>query len=47
MSRTVELRPGTYVIVGTRDGYRDVRRTVRIGADGSQESINVRCEESI
>ncbi len=47
MSRTVELRPGTYVIVGTRDGYRDVRRTVRIGADGSQEPINVRCEESI
>jgi len=46
-SRTVELRPGTYVIVGTRDGYRDVRRTVRIGADGSREPINVRCEESI
>jgi hypothetical protein len=46
-SRAVELRPGTYVIVGTRDGYRDVRRTVRISADGGQEPINVRCEESI
>ncbi len=46
-TRTVELRPGTYVIVGTRDGYRDVRRSVRIAADGSQAPINVRCEEPI
>ena len=46
-TRTVELRPGTYVIVGTRDGYRDVRRSVRISADGSQAPIDVRCEEPI
>ena len=46
-TRTVELRPGTYVIVGTRDGYRDVRRSVRVGADGSQAPISVRCEEPI
>lgn len=46
-SRTVELRPGTYVIVGTRDGYRDVRRSVLIVSDGSQAPIDVRCEEPI
>ena len=46
-NRTIELRPGSYVIVGTRDGYRDVRRNVRISADGSQPPIDVRCEEPI
>ena len=46
-NRTIELRPGSYVIVGTRDGYRDVRRNVRISADGSQPPISVRCEEPI
>jgi tetratricopeptide (TPR) repeat protein len=46
-SRTVELRPGSYVVVGTRDGYRDVRRNVRIDSAGSREPINVRCEEPI
>jgi len=46
-SRTVDLRPGSYVVVGTRDGYRDVRRNVRIDPGGSREPINVRCEEAI
>jgi tetratricopeptide (TPR) repeat protein len=46
-SRTVELRPGSYVVVGSRDGYRDVRQTVRIPAAGGQEPIRVRCEEQI
>ena len=45
--RTVDLRPGAYVIVGTRDGYRDVRRRVVIPAGGSAEPITVRCEEAI
>ena len=46
-TRTVDLRPGVYVIVGTRDGYRDVRRRVVIPAGGSAEPITVRCEEAI
>ena len=46
-TRTVELRPGTYVVVGTRDGYRDVRRTVKVAAAGNPEPITVRCEEMI
>jgi len=46
-SRTVELRPGSYVVVGTRDGFRDVRRTVRIDAASGAGPISVRCEEPI
>jgi len=46
-SRTVDLRPGSYVVVGTRDGYRDVRHNVRIDPAGSREPIDVRCEEAI
>ncbi len=46
-SRTVELRPGTYVVVGSRDGYRDVRRNVRVDAAGSGGPVTVRCEEPI
>jgi len=46
-SRTVDLRPGSYVVVGTRDGYRDVRHDVRIAPDGTREPIDVRCEEAI
>ncbi|MDH5255531.1 MAG: serine/threonine protein kinase [Gammaproteobacteria bacterium] len=46
-SRTVELRPGAYVVVGTRDGYRDVRRNVRVTAGSGGTPISVRCEEPI
>ena len=43
----LELRPGTYTAVGTRNGYRDVRRefTVRPGAAASP--VVIRCEEPI
>lgn len=46
-SRTVALRPGTYVVVGTRDGFRDVRRNVRVSGSGSNPAVVVRCEEAI
>ncbi len=46
-TRTVDLRPGTYVAVGTRDGYRDARREFRVAADGTTPPIVVRCEEPI
>ncbi len=42
----LELRPGTYTILGTRKGYRDVLRKVEIGPDKA-DSIELRCEESI
>lgn len=46
-SRTVDLRPGSYVAVGTRDGYRDAREAFRVAADGTAAPIVVRCEEPI
>lgn len=46
-SRTVDLRPGSYVAVGTREGYRDTRRPFRVAADGTAAPIVVRCEDPI
>ena len=45
--RTLDLRPGTYTVVGTREGYRDVRRQLRVVATGEIEPLTVRCEEEI
>jgi tetratricopeptide (TPR) repeat protein len=46
-SRTVSLKPGAYVVVGSRTGYRDVRQQIRVGADGVPTPVVVRCEEPI
>jgi hypothetical protein len=43
----VPLRPGAYTVVGSRVGYRDVRRQIRVGADGVAGPVVVRCEEPI
>jgi len=46
-TRTINLKPGVYVAVGARDGYRDVRRSFRVVADGAMEPIILKCEEPI
>jgi tetratricopeptide (TPR) repeat protein len=46
-SRTVPLKPGAYTVVGSRVGFRDVRRQIRVGADGLPGPVVVRCEEPI
>jgi tetratricopeptide (TPR) repeat protein len=46
-SRTVPLKPGAYTVVGSRVGYRDVRRQIRVGPDGVAGPVVVRCEEPI
>jgi len=46
-SRILELRPGTYTVVGARPGYRDVRRSFRVAPGGGQAAVVVRCEEAI
>ena len=45
--KTLELRPGTYTVVGTRSGYRDVRRQLVVEPKGPPAPLVVRCEEEI
>jgi tetratricopeptide (TPR) repeat protein len=47
VNRTLDLKPGAYVAVGTRAGYRDVRRNFRVVPDGAMSPVVVRCEEPI
>ncbi len=46
-SHEVELRPGTYTVIGSRDGYRDVRQTFTVRPGGNLAPINVVCVEPI
>ena len=46
-SKDLSLRPGSYTLVGTRDGYRDVRRQLTVVAGQSPDPVLVRCEEQI
>ncbi len=43
----LELYPGTYTVVGSRDGYRDIRRKFTIIAGQIAAPIIVRCEDKI
>ncbi len=45
--REVELLPGRYTVVGTRNGYRDVRREVVLPPGSAPAAVVVRCEEPI
>ena len=47
LSKEIALKPGTYTVVGSRDGYRDVRKEITVGADGSSYRYDIRCEEAI
>jgi serine/threonine protein kinase/tetratricopeptide (TPR) repeat protein len=46
-SQTLELRPGLYTIVGARDGYKDVRQTIRLEADQPAVQVRIACTEKI
>jgi len=43
----LSLRPGTYVAVGSRPGYRDVRLEFLVGPELEPKPIVIRCEEAI
>ncbi len=45
--KVLELRPGTYIVVGKRRGFRDVRRELVVEPKGSPPPLVVRCEEEI
>jgi hypothetical protein len=46
-STELSLRPGTYVAVGSRPGFRDVRLEFRVAPEIDMQPIIVRCEEPI
>lgn len=46
-AKEIELRPGTYTVVGSRDGYRDVRQTFTVRPGRDLPPITVVCVEPI
>jgi tetratricopeptide (TPR) repeat protein len=46
-TKAIELRPGRYVAVGSRPGFRDVRVEFAIEAGKPVPTVRVRCEEAI
>ena len=44
--RDIDLKPGRYTLIGTRDGYRDVRRDVSI-SPGQTQTVNVSCYDPL
>ena len=46
-AKDLELRPGTYTVIGSRNGYRDVRQTFTVRPGRNLPPINVVCLEPI
>ncbi len=47
LKKDLQLRPGTYTAVGSRTGYRDVRKVFDVAPDKGPISVIVKCEEPI
>jgi eukaryotic-like serine/threonine-protein kinase len=45
--RDIQLKPGRYTVIGTRDGYREVRRDVTISPGQESQTISVSCSDPI
>jgi len=45
--RELKLRPGTYTVVGNRDGYQDVRQKIEVKPDRQALRITVKCRVKI
>lgn len=45
--RSLDLVPGSYTVVGTRPGYRDVRREISVMPGAAPAPIVIRCEDKI
>ena len=46
-SQVLMLKPGNYVAVGTRAGYRDVRAEFEVGFDGRSTPVTITCIEEV
>jgi len=45
--RDIQLKPGKYTVVGTRNGFRDVRREITVAPGQETQTIRVSCSEPI
>jgi tetratricopeptide (TPR) repeat protein len=43
----LKLRPGTYTVVGARDGYQDVRQQIVVKADQPLLRVTIKCRDKI
>ena len=44
---TMDLKPGKYVAVGRRSGYRDVRQEFTVGFGQTPDAVVVQCDERV
>ena len=45
--RDIELKPGRYTVIGTRDGYREVRRDITVTPGEEYVTVNVSSSEPL
>ncbi len=45
--RQLDLKPGTYIVVGARDGYKDIRQKVVVKAGQQPLRITIKCTAKI
>jgi hypothetical protein len=45
--REIQLRPGRYTVIGTREGYRDVHRDIVVSPGEESVTVNVSCDDPI
>jgi hypothetical protein len=45
--KKVALRPGSYVVLGKRQGYRDARKTLLVSPAQTPPPLEVRCSEAL
>jgi tetratricopeptide (TPR) repeat protein len=45
--RDVQLKPGRYTVIGTRDGFREVRREITIAPGQESQTVSVSCSDPI
>ena len=46
-NKELQLKPGEYTFVGSRNGYRDVRHKVTIMPNSPQHTIEISCREKV
>ncbi len=46
-AQILPLRPGRYVAVGSRNGYRDVRREFKVDSNGQTPVVDISCRDPI